>query len=72
MRKIEDTQHMNSKKKNNKKFKVGQSIKIKKKNFPIANFTLSGTILRIENDQYYVAIKKCENWIIISEEEIVQ
>ena len=55
-----------------KELKVGQSIKIKKKNFPIPNVTLSGTILRIKNDQYYVAIKKCENWIIISEEEIVR
>jgi len=55
-----------------KEFKVGQSIKIKKKNFPIPNFTLSGTIFRIENDHYYVAIKKCENWIIITEEEIVE
>ncbi len=55
-----------------KEFKVGQSIKIKKKNFPIPNWTLSGTIIRIENDQYYVAIKKCENWIIISEDEIVK
>lgn len=55
-----------------KEFKVGQSIKIKKKNFPIANWTLSGTIIRIENDKYYVAIKKCENWIIITEDEIVK
>ncbi len=55
-----------------KEFKVGQAIKIKKKNFPIANFTLSGTILRIEGDEYFVAIKKCENWVIISEEEIVR
>ena len=59
---------MNSKK---KEFKVGQSIKIKRKKFPESE--LAGTILNVlANGNYFVAIKKCIFRLEIEEKEIVK